>query len=112
MLCQVHASAEKGISTENWFWPGKHKYTNVSSAVCSAAAKGLCAIINILNKNGAHPNQDKPFIPGQPYTADADIPGPFGKDPINTYAIYNSSGNQVGLRNVTLPTTSVPGSGV
>ncbi|RXJ73984.1 hypothetical protein CS022_06845 [Veronia nyctiphanis] len=61
------------------------------------------AVIDALNKQGVHPNQTRPFIPGQPYQADVDIPGPWGKDTISTTAIYDENGNQVGIKNDTLP---------
>jgi hypothetical protein len=84
--------------TENWFFPGEHSYSHVSPA----AGTDTDALMRAMNERGVHPNQTEPFIPGQPYVGDVDIPGPFGEDHVSTTAIYDANGNQIGVRNVTL----------
>ena len=98
------SSAQKD-TTENWFAAGDHEYNRLSPAVCAASSEGCTqsAVVNALNTNGVHPNQSKPFVSGKPYVGDVDIPGPFGKDHVTSTSIFDSNGNQIGVRNVTLP---------
>ena len=70
---------------------------NVSQDGCT-----LGNVVNALNQNGVHPNQTRPFVPGEEYVGDVDIPGPFGSDHVRSTAIYNSDGAQIGVRNETL----------
>ena len=96
------AGAQQTDWTENWFRKGNHTYDRVSGAVCSTSECGQADAVGGLNERGVHPNQTRAFVPGQPYTADVNIPGPFGRDDISTTAVYRD-GVQVGIRNETLP---------
>lgn len=90
--------------TDNNFLPGNHRYEHVSPEVCSTSSANctLSNVVNVLNKVGVHPNQVKPFVPGQAYVGDVDLPGPFGKDEVQSTALYNAQSEQVGVRNETL----------
>ena len=90
--------------TEDWFASGNHRYRRQSTAVCEASSAGctLVRVVTVLNTKGVHPNQTRPFVPGQPYVGDVDIFGPFGEDHVSTTAVFNSHGVQIGVRNETL----------
>ena len=108
---EIHKSEDQAPSieddadyAENWIFEGRHQYVRVSDAVCSMS-KADCTLANVvaaLNAKGAYPEQAREFVPGQEHIADVDIPGPFGIDEIQTTALYNRDGNQVGVVNRTL----------
>jgi hypothetical protein len=99
---QLDPFAQKD-TTKNCFAAGDYEYNRLSPAVCAASSGGCTqsAVVNLLNTNGVHPNQSKPFVSGKPYVGDVDIPGPFGKDHVTSTSIFNSNGNQIGVRNLT-----------
>jgi len=84
--------------TENWFATGNHKYSHLSPPI-DATYPGL---IDSLNKYGVHPNQENEFVPGQPYVGDVDLPVFVGPDDVNSVAIFDENGNQIGVRNETM----------
>lgn len=86
-------------STENWFAAGDHAYTHISDPISADPN----TIVETMNNHGVHPNQTEPFTPGEPYIGDVNIPGPFGEDHVTSTAIYDSNGNQIGVRNETMP---------
>ncbi|MDO8272214.1 MAG: hypothetical protein Q7U82_09895, partial [Gammaproteobacteria bacterium] len=88
---------------ENEVSPGKHEYERFSDAICKLETSGCTRdnVLNILNEVGVHPGQEKPFTPGQPYIADADLPFVPFSDHINTIALYDQSEAQIGVRNTT-----------
>ena len=90
--------------TENWFKSGEHEYERLSPEVCSTAQSGCTQanVVDALNFDGVHPNQTRPFVPGEEYIGDVDLPGPFGVDHVRSTAIYDTYGAQIGVRNVTL----------
>jgi hypothetical protein len=88
--------------TDNFFLKGNHIYGRVSDPVCRAPSCDFKKAVQALNSKGVHPNQKTAFVPGRPYKADVDIPGPFGEDHIKTTAVYDKDGNQIGVRNETL----------
>lgn len=89
--------------TDNWFMQGNHIYGRVAEPICRAPACDFKKAVQALNSKGVHPNQKVPFVPGKSYVADVDIPGPFGEDHIKTTAVYDKDGNQIGVKNETLP---------
>ena len=89
--------------TDNWFSRGKHGYVHVSPPICQLSTNcTLERIIRSVNETGVHPNQTTPFVPGEDYIGDVDFPGPWGADEVTTTAIYDESGVQIGVQNVTL----------
>ena len=89
--------------TDNWFSGGKHGYVHVSPPICQLSTNcTLERIIRSVNETGVHPNQTTPFVPGEDYIGDVDFPGPWGADQVTTTAIYDESGVQIGVQNVTL----------
>ncbi|PNQ56220.1 hypothetical protein C1141_13910, partial [Vibrio agarivorans] len=103
MFNDEHALKKAKNTAKNWVLRGEHKYTHFSEAVCLESSSCTReALVDALNTYGTYPGQDKPFIPGQSFMADANIPGPWGEDHINTYAIYDSNGAQIGIQNHTL----------
>lgn len=85
--------------TENWFAQGNHRYSHLSPPIDA----NYFDMINALNRFGVHPNQKEPFVPGQPYVGDVNIPVPFDRDDVESTALYDANGNQIGVRNETLP---------
>jgi len=104
-LQQTQTTAPAGDWTENWFSAGNHKYDHLSEPVCEVIQPECtqAVVVDALNSNGVHPNQEQSFVPGQEYVADVDIPGPFGSDRISTTGVFNEQGEQIGIRNETLP---------
>ncbi len=58
--------------------------------------------MNLVNRYGLHPNQKYSFIPGRYYKGDVDLPGLWGEDHVESTALFNHSGQQIGVRNETL----------
>ncbi len=88
--------------TENYITKGNHKYSRLSDPICSVSDCALEDIVGAVNNYGVHPNQVTPFVAGENYIGDVDIPGPFGEDHVKSTAIYDSNGIQIGVRNETL----------
>ena len=84
---------------KRWFLPGPHRYENESDPFCHGCK--IEEVIGVLNRVGVHPNQEKPFVPGEKYVGDVDLPYFVGKDEVSVEAIYEN-GKQVGVRNTTL----------
>lgn len=91
----------EGDWTENWFTKGNHKYQYLSRTVCAVSECKFEDVVDALNKVGVHPKQSIPFVPGKPYRADVNLPGPWGEDHITSVAIYDLEGQQIGVRNTT-----------
>ena len=88
----------------NTFLPGFHVYAHTSPEICRADAAG-CTLENIveaINAVGVHANQSRPFVPGEPYVGDVDLPGFPGRDDVSTSAIRDRLGRQIGVLNATL----------
>ena len=85
-------------------YKGNHAYDRISTSNCLDGNSGCTqeSLVDSINKKGVHPDQNKTFIPGEEYIADANIPGPFGRDDIKTTATLNTDGTQIGVRNETL----------
>ena len=83
--------------TDNWFFAGEHTYSHVSPSTDADYE----TLIGAINERGVHPNQTDPFVPGEAYTGDVNLPGPFGVDNVTTTAIFDQNGNQIGVRNET-----------
>jgi hypothetical protein len=96
---------EDADTFDNYRDIGDHFYTVLSDPVCQVSTSGGCTLENVvraLNKNGAHPEQTEPLIPGEPHIGDVDIFGPWDEDHVSSTATYNEYGHQIGVRNKTL----------
>mgnify|MGYP006924537624 CR=1 FL=1 len=85
--------------TENWFGEGNHRYSHLSPAIDA----DFRSLLDAPNTVGVHPNQTRGFVPGEPYTGDVNIPGPWGMDEVSSTAIFDRNGRKIGVRNETLP---------
>ena len=111
----VERAAQHVARVPAWLWsswyasnivgPGFHVYAHTSSEICRADEAG-CTLENIveaLNAVGVHANQTRPFVPGEPYVEDVDLPLPIvGIDEVSTSAIRDRLGRQIGVLNATL----------
>ncbi|MGP9506782.1 PAAR domain-containing protein [Psychrobacter sp. AOP7-D1-15] len=88
----------------NFTKDGNHAYDYISPPVCSIHDPNcsIKSVVNFLNKKGVYPKQKTPISPGRNNVSNADIPGPWGEDSIQSSGLYDSAGNQIGVRNETL----------
>ena len=88
----------------NFTKDGNHAYDYTSPPVCSIHDPNCSvkSIVKFLNKKGVYPKQKRPISLGENNVSNADIPGPWGEDSIKSFGIYDSAGNQIGVRNETL----------
>ncbi|MYD95906.1 MAG: RHS repeat-associated core domain-containing protein [Gammaproteobacteria bacterium] len=114
-ITSVERAAQHAGRVPAWLWPsgyashmvgpGFHVYAHTSSEICRADEPGctLENIVDALNAVGVHKNQTRPFVPGEPYVGDVDLPPPImGIDDVSTSAILDRSGRQIGVLNATL----------
>ena len=96
----------RGGYAENIVAPGYHLYRHLSPEICRVGQPGCTRenIVDAINAVGVHPNQSRPFVPGEPYVGDVDLPplAGLGRDDVSTHAIYVGR-SQVGIVNVTDP---------
>jgi RHS repeat-associated protein len=87
-------------SFKNTLLPGKHSY-GVRNKICDLGSKGCTteSVVAGINETGAVPSQDGRILFG--VENDADIFGPWGRDDVITRPMFNESGEQNGIRNIT-----------
>lgn len=88
----------------NFTKDGNHAYDYISKPVCSVSDPNcsIQSVVKVLNEKGVYPKQKKSISLGTNNISNADIPGPWGEDLIQSFGIYDNTGNQIGVRNETL----------